>query len=173
MNNFLNNLKYVHVALINDGSLGRLVLPTQRGKARLAGVDINKERNLAVMETVLALSTQPHGYTAVEISKTMKERIGKDYSPRNASYDLRKLRGKGLVEKKKGTKKYVTTSNGLQTIIMVLSLIRNQIPKALAVLRNGNEVENKKEISQMENHYFTIKNEVKALRQLYGIKMAA
>jgi len=70
-----------------------------------------------------------------------------------------------LVEKKKGTRKYITTSDGLQTIIMVLSLIRNQIPKALAVLRDEdkNEVENKKEISQMAKHYFTIMNEIKTL----------
>ena len=173
MNNFVNNLKYVHVALINNGSLEHLVLPTQRGNKRLAGVDINKERNLAVMETVLALSVKPHGYTAIEVAKAMKEKFDQDYSPRNASYDLRKLKGKGLVEKKKGTRKYVTTSDGLQTIIMVLSLIRNQIPKALAVLRDEDELENKKEMSPMEKHYFTIMNEVKALRQLYGIKIAA
>ncbi len=86
-------------------------------------------------------SSKPHGYTAIEVAKAMKEKFDQDYSPRRASYDLRKLRGKGLVEKKKGTRKYVTTSDGLQTIIMVLSLIRNQIPKALARLRDEDKNE--------------------------------
>jgi repressor of nif and glnA expression len=81
------------------------------------------------METVLVLSVKPHGYTAKEVAETMKEKLDRNYFSRNASYDLRKLRGKGLVEKKKGTRKYITTNEGLQTIIMVSSLIRNQIPK--------------------------------------------
>lgn len=109
----MDNLCYTHVSLLKDGSFEQLTNPSQKGKQRLAGVDINKRRNLAIMECVLALAIKPNGYTAKDIATLMKEKLNKKeatvYSSVKAAYDIKKLRGKGLVEKIGKSRKYKTT----------------------------------------------------------------
>jgi len=100
MNSFMNNLLFAHVSILDDGSLKDLASPTNRGKTRLAGLDINKGRTQAVMETVLALSMKPCGYNICDVAAKMNEKLSDEkYTSRNASYDIRKFRGKGLVKK--------------------------------------------------------------------------
>jgi len=69
----------------------------------------------------LALAIIPNGYTAKDIAILMKERLDKkqvkDYTPAKAAYDIRKLRGKGLVVKIEKRRKYKTTKKGMETII--------------------------------------------------------
>lgn len=94
MDNFMNNLKYLHVALIKNDTLEQLTLPSRKGKKRIAGIDFFKSRNIAMMETVIALSIKPNGYTISDITDIMRGKIGEDYTNRKAGYDLRKLREK-------------------------------------------------------------------------------
>ncbi|MBU2505505.1 MAG: hypothetical protein KJ799_02115 [Bacteroidetes bacterium] len=100
MNNFMNNLEYAHIAIINDGKLEELTTPSKKGKTRLAGIDLSKKRNIAVMQSALALSMKPEGFTCSDLAEKMKKIIGEDYTSRKASYDIRKLRAKGIVLKK-------------------------------------------------------------------------
>lgn len=171
MNSFMNNLKYTHIALIKDGSLEELTSPTKKGKTRLAGININQKRSLTAMETVLELAVKPYGFTVKDVARIMKEKSDATYTARKASYDLRKLRGKSLVEKQKGKNTYIATEKGIQNMSIVLSLIKEQIPKSLAILNS--DIEKKKELDKVEQHYFNIRNEISALREKYGIKLAA
>jgi hypothetical protein len=50
-----------------------------------------------VVDTVVALSTRPGGFTLAQVAETVQQRAGrslKAYSARNAAYDLAKLKGK-------------------------------------------------------------------------------
>ena len=51
---------------------------------------------------VLALSTAPTGFKASELAEKVRAMSGEAesaYGPRRAAYDLKKLRGKGMVRK--------------------------------------------------------------------------
>ncbi len=76
--------------------------PTRTGSRRLAGIDLQKARMRTVTEAVLALAPKPGGFTAKELARKVNEFSGtaSTYSPRQAAYDLSKLRGK---ESKKGS----------------------------------------------------------------------
>lgn len=177
MNNFMDNLCYTHVSLLNDGSLEQLTTPTQRGKQRLAGVDFNKKRNSAVMECILALAIKPGGYRAKDITVLMKERLDKKqsstYTPAKAAYDIRKLRGKALVEKIENTRKYKTTKKGIETIVSILSITQKILPTILSSVNKNVLSVNPEEMSELDNHYLKIKNEINAIYNSFGIKAAA
>jgi len=177
MNSFMDNLCYTHVSLLTDGSFEQLSSPSRIGKQRLSGVDINKSRNIAIMESILALSIKPNGYTAKDIATLMKERLGKKqaiaYTSAKAAYDTRKLRGKGLVEKTGKSRKYKTTKKGMETIIAVLTLIQKTLPTVLSAINKDVLANNPEEINTIDKRYINIRKEIKAINQQYRIKIAA
>ncbi len=72
------------------------------GKANVGGVDYHHSRMRFVMQASLALSTAPQGFTASDLSRKVGDlSISQDrsYTSRQAAYDLKKLRGKQLIEK--------------------------------------------------------------------------
>ena len=177
MNSFMDNLCYTHVSLLKDGSFKKLTSPSKKGKQRLAGVDINKNRTIAIMESVLALAIKPDGYTAKDIAILMKERLNKkqakDYTPAKAAYDIRKLRGKGLVVKIEKSRKYKTTKKGIETIIAVLALTQKTIPTILSSINKDAISDNPEEMQDIDRIYLNIRNEIKEIQQQYGLKAVA
>jgi hypothetical protein len=177
MTNFMDNLCYTHVSLLSDGSLEQLTNPTQKGKQRLAGVDIKKKRNIAVMKCVLALAIKPGGYSAKDISILMKEKLDKKqsstYTPAKAAYDIRKFRGKALVDKTGNTRKDKTTKKGIETIVGILSITQKILPTILSSVNKTVLSGNPEEMSELDNHYIKINSEINAICKSYGIKAAA
>ena len=171
MNDFMNNLQYLHVAMIDYLDLNTLSTPTCKGNHRLAGINIAQPRMQDVLQCVIALSIQPNGYAAKDVAKRMQLIGWHEYQPRHAAYDLRKLRGKNLVQKQ-GARKYANTPMGIQTIIALLSLIQNEFPKTFAILKNDESL-NSKELSLLEQRHANIKNEIIELKAIYGIRKSA
>jgi hypothetical protein len=177
MNSFMDNLCYTHVSLLKDGSFKQLTSPSKKGEQRLAGVDINKNRTIAIMESVLALAIKPNGYTTKDITILMKERLdkkqAKDYTPAKAAYDIRKLRGKVLVVKIEKSRKYKTTKKGIETIIAVLALTQITIPTILSSINKDTISDNPEEMQDIDKIYLNIRNEIKEINQQYGMMVAA
>jgi hypothetical protein len=177
MNSFMDNLCYTHVSLLKDNSFEQLTKPSKTGEQRLAGVDINKRRTIAIMETVLSLAIKPNGYNANDITTLMKERLdkkqAKDYTPAKAAYDIRKLRGKELVEKIGKSRKYKTTKKGMETIIAVLVLTQKTIPTILSSINKDVISDNPEEMQNIDKIYMNIRNEIKDIHQIYGMKTVA
>ncbi len=119
---FLEVLQCLDVVWIQDTTLEDLPTPSQVGKTRVGGLDINQRRIRAVIEAVMALAWYPRGFTAREVATKVEEILRQTYQPRQAAYDLKKLRGKHLVEKIAKSHRYQPTSEGLRTLagLMVL-----------------------------------------------------
>ena len=93
---FFNVVYAAHRSTLHADALDTLPLPTQRGAQRLAGVDLQKSRMRAVVEAVLALAPKPEGFTAPDVAAKVRPLLGAPgaaYTPRQAAYDLAKLRG--------------------------------------------------------------------------------
>jgi hypothetical protein len=106
---FLNVVQAAHLASLDAGALDALPQPTQRGAQRLAGVDIQKPRMRAAMAAVLASAPKPGGFTVGDVAERTRVLLGPGvftYTSRHAAYDLRKLRGKALVERVRTTRRY-------------------------------------------------------------------
>jgi hypothetical protein len=103
---FLNTLTAAHLRTLDDGAFDRLPNPSVRGARRIAGVDLNKERMRKVCAAVSALAVDPRGFRLAELAgritaQQREESSGGSvaYTKKQASYDLKKLRAKELVER--------------------------------------------------------------------------
>jgi hypothetical protein len=104
---FATTLDCADVSFLPDRMLDDLPLPSQIGATRTGGIDLNKPRMRAALAAALALAAAPHGFTVAEHAAKVATMTGlAGYTSRQASYDLRKLRGKGLAVKPARTRRY-------------------------------------------------------------------
>ena len=99
---FLATLDCVDVSFISDETLDQLPLSSRVGKVRVGGIDLNSPRMRAALSAVLALGPSPMGFGVTQFRAKVLSMIGQsdaDYTPRNAAYDLKKLRGKQSIAK--------------------------------------------------------------------------
>jgi hypothetical protein len=101
----------------------------------VGGIDFNKARIRRVAEAVLALSWRPNGFTSSELADQVARSgpvASGDYSPRQAAYDLKKLRGKKMVERVGKSRAYRVTQAGLKAIAALVVLREKAIRPLLA-----------------------------------------
>ena len=110
---FLEVLHCVDICTIANDTLDNLPTSAQIGSTKVGGIDINKARIRAVFQALIALSPSPEGFTCLELSQRVADILGTLYSPRQAAYDLRKLRAKNLVRLARRRPHYECTPDGL------------------------------------------------------------
>ena len=136
---FATALDCVDTGFLNDGILDRLPTGTRLGATRVGGVDVNKQRMRDALSAVLALAPAPNGFTVGEFAAKVHAMTGTsdlDYTVRQAAYDLRKLRGKQLVDKPARTRRYRVPSLAARTIAALLTLRDQIIAPILAAVRS-------------------------------------
>lgn len=160
---FLDVLHYADKSFLDQGALDALPEPTTLGAQRLAGIDLNKARMRDAVEAVLALGVRPNGFSTRELAEsvcTQTSRTRDPYSPRKASYDLKKIRGKGLVEPIQGTRRYRVTDTGFRTLCGLLVLRDKVIKPVLAGAARPRRGRPPKLISPIDVHYRNLQHEM-------------
>jgi hypothetical protein len=134
---FCTTLDCVTTSYLPDGTLDALPLPTRIGRTRIGGIDLNKPRIRAALAAVLALSAAPGGFTVADLAAKVQA-IGRQtgYTIRQAAYDLRKLRGKGLLVKPGRARRYQVPPSAARTIAALLALRDQVIGPILAGVRS-------------------------------------
>jgi len=124
---FCTVLDCVDVGYIRDDLLDELPQPSSIGATRVGGIDLNKPRIRAALAAVLALAAAPGGFKVADLAAKVNAMTGHTaYSVRQAAYDLRKLRGKSLIEKPGRSRRYAVPPAGARTITALLTL-RDQV----------------------------------------------
>lgn len=165
---FLEVLRSVDGCWVTDETLDRLPEPSQLGRSRLAGVDLNRARMRAVMLVVVSLSVDERGFRTERVAAEVAQVLGQPYTTRQASYDLKKLRGKGLLEKVAGSRRYVAPADGLRTMVSV-ALLRERVIKPIlsgTVKRRGRPRKNDDRLNQ---HYRAIRDAMEKLFHELGL----
>lgn len=119
LRNFLDVVQAVHQPTLSARHLDAWAAPSRRGEKRLAGVDLQKPRMQAVAAGVIALAANPRGFTAEELAaqtQRHRPRLRRKYGVRQAAYDLRKLRAKGLIQRIDRSRRYRVRKAGLRTL---------------------------------------------------------
>ena len=86
-----------------------------------------------MVDAVVALSTRPGGFTLAQVAEAVQQRARlstKAYSARNAAYDLAKLKGKKLVHRVKGSRRYKADPSGVRAMCAYL-ILRDKVIKPL------------------------------------------
>jgi hypothetical protein len=132
---FLNQLHCLDQAFVADHTLDNLGQPGLVNATRMAGLDLNKPRLRAVLQAVIALAPLPTGFTASQLADQVRHLMGwtdSQYRPRQAAYDLKKLRGKQWVEKIGNSRRYQPLPVGLKIMAALFTLREKVVKPVLA-----------------------------------------
>jgi len=103
--------------------LQRLALPITIGSVRYAGIKIHDSRIIRLLEVLLHGGNTVGGWTAKQIHEavlTSFQLSSKTYGFNQLRYDLRKLKGHGLLERDGSRYAYRLTAKGLQVALLFL-----------------------------------------------------
>ena len=115
--------------------VGELAASHLVGATRVGGINYNQARMRTVIESVVALATSPTGFSASELAAQVRARSGQretPYGPRQAAYDIKKLRGKGLVHKRGNSRRYEPVPERLRAMVALVVLRDKVIRPILA-----------------------------------------
>jgi len=164
LDRFLEVVQCADSATLDDGLYEALPEPSAVGAARVAGINLASARMAAAMEAVVALSTQPGGFSSGDLASKVRERLSvsaEDYQPRQAAYDLKKLRGKMLLCKIGKSRLYEAPAEGLRTLV-ALGMLRDKVLKPVLRIRNlqGPPPRNN---NPLDHHYYNLRQEMRRL----------
>ena len=103
--------------------LQRIALPITIGSVRYPGIKIHDRRVIRLFEVLLHGGTHVGGWTAKEIHQAVLTTFGlsePSYGLNQLRYDLRKLKGHGLLERDGSRYAYRLTSKGVQVALLFL-----------------------------------------------------
>jgi hypothetical protein len=153
---FLDHLQCIDMPWIRQDQLDRMTQPGWVGTHHTAGLDINKPRMRSVIHGVIALSLIPGGFTAAEHAAKVNELSGGQmkYTPRQSAYDLKKLRGKKLLNKlHPGARRYQATKEGLRTLMGLMVLRQKVIEPVLKYMGRAKSGTVFKETAKLDQHF--------------------
>jgi DNA-binding transcriptional ArsR family regulator len=167
---FLNVVPAAHLGTLDAAALDALPQPTQRGAQRLAGIDIQKPRTRAVIEGLLNVACKPGGFTAGHLAARTGSLLGEStYTARHAAYDLRKLRGKGLVDRVPKTRRYQIATVAIRTLVGLLILREKVIKPVLAGAGEPKPGRPPKRIHPLDLHYENLQREMRRTFHTLGL----
>ncbi len=171
---FCTTVDCVDIGFLNDSALDELPLPSRVGTTRIGGVDLNKPRIRAALAAALALAAAPRGFTVAEHAARVQVMTGHDgYTIRQAAYDLRKLRGKGLVSKPGRTRRYQVSPPAARTIAAILTLRDQVITPILAGIHSPRRGRKPAHWTRIDRDYETLRIGMQNLFHDLGITAAA
>lgn len=173
LDRFLQVVQCADSAALDDRTYESLPEPSAMGAARVAGINLASARMAAVMESVVALSTQPGGFTSGDLAVKVQEHLGilaADYQPRQAAYDLKKLRGKMLVGKIGKSRRYQSPAEGLRTLVAI-GMLREKVLKPVLRIRNLQGPPPRSE-NPVDHHYYNLRQEMRRLFRTLRIAAA-
>jgi hypothetical protein len=169
---FADALSCVDQCFIADDMLEQLPLAARVGKTLVGGVDLNKARMRHVVEAVIAFAPSANGFTASQVAAQVRL-VSKlnplQYSPRHAAYDLKKLRGKHIVQRIGRTCRYETLPTGLRAMTALIVLRNKAIKPLLAAARPLRPARGSHNPKPIDAHYQTIQGAMRGIFHELGL----
>jgi hypothetical protein len=169
---FQQALSCMDQCFIADQTLEQLPTPTRVGRSRVGGIDFNKPRMRWVAEAVLALSPNPGGFSATELVCQVRNLGGPaaaDYCRHQASYDLKKFRGKHMVCRLPHQQRYEPLPQGLRALAALLVLRDKVIQPLLAAALQTRPSRGAQNPTRLDRHYETLRVGMQGLLHELGI----
>jgi len=131
---FLAALGEGQPGLPDPATLESVVLPTTHDGQRAPGLRFGEPRTMALLGSVAAFAHVIGGLTNRSLRQQMAVQWNPDYSQGQASYDLRRLRLKGFVERIEHTNTYRVTARGRRMATFFTTLATRVVVPALTEL---------------------------------------
>jgi len=170
---FLTAVDGIDASFLSDGILETWHKSANLGNTRIGGIDVNKTRARASMQSAIALAASPRGFTSTDFANRMAPLLHETknpYNSRRAYYDLAKMRAKGLIQKVDGTsRRYQPTPDGLKSMAAFLTIREKILVPLLAGSCRPRPGRPRKARSPIDIHYANIRREMLSLFPLLGV----
>ena len=160
---FLEVLRCVDTTWLSNELLEQFPRPTVFGKSRVAGIDVNQPRIQAVVNSVIALSVNEGGFRVSELASKVGEKLRAPYTVRQASYDLKKLRAKGLAVRLGRSRRYETPGWAVRSMAALMVLREKVIKPLLAGAGKRKRGRKPRNQAPIDACYDTMQNEMQKL----------
>ncbi|HZD70564.1 MAG TPA: hypothetical protein VFA45_17220 [Actinomycetes bacterium] len=97
------------------------------------GMRFGEPRVMAVLAALVSFCHLIEGFTNRELVRRAGTLLGRPYTSRQATYDLRRLRRKGLIERRRGTRRYQLTPTGRRIAVLFTKTYGRVLTPALAL----------------------------------------
>src|SRR6266545_3708855 len=171
---FCTAVDCVDIGFLTDGTLEELPRASQIGAVRVGGIDLNTPRIRHALTAVLALASAPGGFTVGQLATKVHTLTGHtDYTVRQAAYDLRKIRGKQLVDKTGRSRRYHLPPHAARTITALLTLRDQVIAPILAGVHSPRMGRKPVHWTPVDRDYETLRIHMQTLFDHLGLTTAA
>jgi hypothetical protein len=124
----------------------------------------------AVAESVLALSPMARGFSASDVAAQVRARFGDEkYVTSRAAYDLRKLRGKGLVSKLPQSRRYSACPQALRALAALVIMREHVIRPLLAGALHMQVISKPRHLAPLDRQYRYLRRGMNDLLREVGI----
>jgi tetratricopeptide (TPR) repeat protein len=111
-----------HHCVLTQDALDRLQQPTVEAGQRVSALRFGDPRVMALLQALVGLTHLPHGFRNRDLRPHVAALLGRAYTGAQMTYDLRRLRLKGLLHRIPHTHRYTATSYGLKVAIFYAKL---------------------------------------------------
>jgi hypothetical protein len=133
---FLQALGEGNGTVPDDQWLRDVVMPSVHDGQRAPGLRFGEPRVAALLEALCSTGHIFDGLTNATLRSHMSALLGVDYRASQATYDLRRLRLKGLIERIAHSNRYRITDHGRRVATLFTRLTKHVVIPALAALRD-------------------------------------
>lgn len=102
-----------HQCVLTQDARDRLQRPTVEAGQRTAALRFGDPRVMALFQALTGFAHLPHGFRNRDLRPRVEALLGRPYSTTQMTYDLRRLRLKGVTHRIPQTHRYTATSYGL------------------------------------------------------------
>jgi hypothetical protein len=129
-----------HCALTHD-ALDRLQRPTVEAGQRASALRFGDPRVMALLQAIAGFTHLPRGFRNRDLRPQVEALLGQPYTPAQMTYDLRRLRLKGMIHRIPNTHRYTATTYGLKVTFFYSKLyLRVLRPQWNALLPDNDQL---------------------------------
>jgi hypothetical protein len=119
-----------HQCVLTQDALDRLQRPTLEGGQRASALRFGDPRVMALLQAITGFTHLPQGFRNRDLRPHVEALLARRYTAAQMTYDLRRLRLKGLIHRIPDTHRYTATTYGLKVAFfcskLYLRLLRPQ-----------------------------------------------
>jgi hypothetical protein len=124
-----------HHCVLSQEALDRLQHPSVEEGQRVSALRFGDPRVMALCQALTAFTHLPTGFRNRDLRPHVAALLGRAYTPAQMTYDLRRLRLKGLIHRIPGSHRYTATTYGLKVAFfyskLYLRILRPNWPALL------------------------------------------
>jgi hypothetical protein len=161
---------------LDRSTLERLVTPSTNGGQRVPGLRVGAPRTMRILAALGCAGLSFKAFSNAEFRAVLIEQVGaepREATPARVGYELRKLRGKGLIRKVGGRNRYTLTDLGYRVALYLTKLHQRLLTPTLDSLDSMLRAALAGSPHELDQALVRLDHDFTTLAQVCGLQVAA